>query len=74
MTKKEVTTRYYAVSDKKTGDIIALVGAASVAQARSHHARKMFEVRHASQTDVMAAMKAGVEPEAAGVEEEVAAE
>lgn len=68
MSKKEQTTRIYAVRDKSHNGIIALVDATSQAAARSHIARKSFGIELASQRDVIEATKAGVEVEEAGVE------
>lgn len=71
-TNRSRSTRYYAISDKKSGEIIGLVEAISAASARSHHARKTVDVRYAEQKDLLVAAKGGIEPEEAGAEVEEA--
>lgn len=68
-TAKEPATRLYLVTDKATDKPCALVEAANVQQARSHVARKMYDVKFAEQFDCIAAAKAGVEVESAKVED-----
>ncbi len=73
--KKEGTARrYYVICDKVHGEIIGLVEAVSVAQARLHHARKTVDVRYAEQKDLLTAAKRGIESEVAGAEVEIETE
>lgn len=59
-------TRHYIARDKSTGKPIAIIEAASVAQARSHLSKRSHDVVYADQVDLMDAIKAGIEPEKAG--------
>jgi len=63
---KTISTRHYIVRSKETGDPIALIDAVSVAAARSHFVSRPYTVAYAEQGDVVAAIKAGIEPEKAG--------
>jgi len=60
------STRHYIVRDKITKMPVALIEATSVAQARSHFAHSRHTVEYAEQFSLMAAVKAGIEPEKAG--------
>lgn len=59
-------TRHYIVRDKANKAPVALIEASSVAQARSHFAHSRHTVEYAEQLDLMAAIKAGIDPEKAG--------
>lgn len=66
---KEKSTRLYIATDKGTGKPVALIEATSKAQSRAHLSQKLHNVEYASQSDIIAATKAGIEVEKAGEEE-----
>jgi hypothetical protein len=69
--KKSASTRYYIVRDNSTGAPVALIDAASCAQARSHFSKRAHTVQYAEQPDLVEAVKAGIEPEKANSEPDV---
>ena len=58
----------YVAIDNKTKQPIAVITAANAAAARSHLARKTFDVKYADQQSLFAAFKANIVPEIAGAE------
>ena len=63
--KKNVSTRLYIVEDVITMAPIALVRATGVVQAERYIVNKKFDVRYAEQSDLIRAVKAGLEEESA---------
>jgi hypothetical protein len=72
--KKPAATRLYIVLDNVDSKPVALIDATSVAQARSHFSRRAHSVKYAEQSDIMTAVKAGIEVEKAAAEPEPDAE
>lgn len=67
--KKPRATRVYIVTDRTTGNPLALIETITEAAARKWHSDKTVNVRYASQKDIVAATKEGIEIEAANSEE-----
>ena len=67
--KKPRATRVYIVTDRATDKPVALIETITEAAARKIHSDKTVNVRHASQKDMVAATKEGIE-----IEVETAAE
>lgn len=66
---KPTSTRHYIVRSKETGEPVAVIDATSAAAARSHFIGRTYTVAYAEQNDVMAAIKAGIEPEKAATDD-----
>jgi hypothetical protein len=68
--KKPRATRIYIVTERGTEKPVALIETITEAAARKWHSDKTVNVRHASQKDMVAATKEGIEIEAATAAEE----
>jgi hypothetical protein len=62
---KAKPTRLYAVKNINEGHPLALIEATNAAQARHAYSRKSVTVEYASQADIIAATKAGIDVEQA---------
>lgn len=62
--KRPQATRLYLAVDIPSGETVALIDAPNKQRALAHMARKTFHVKYAEQSDVVAAIKAGIQPEA----------
>ena len=68
--KKPRATRVYIVIDRETDTPVALIDTVTEPAARKHYSNKTMEVRLASQKDMVAATKAGIDIEVAEPEAE----
>jgi hypothetical protein len=66
------TTRLYIAVSKADQKPVALIEAANASQARHHWANRTVIVRFASQVEIIAATKAGIESEVAGSADDAA--